>query len=576
MLESFTELKRLAKTAAKVEGKALKLALLGDTASQLLSTALLGKAVSNNINLDLFEAPYNQIEAEVLNTSSALHQFAPEYLMLFQSSQKLLIEHAKLDAKEQILLAQKRTDFVSSVLNIFPNTKIICCNYAEIDDSVFGSFANKTENSFLYQLRKLNFNLMELARTNARLNVCDISSIQNTFGRENIFKSNIYTSTDIVFTPDTFAQIAEKTVSIISAQIGKLKKCLVLDLDNVLWGGILGDDGLENIEIGSGLGIGKAFFEFQLWCKKLKQRGILLAVCSKNNEDAAKEVFEKHPNMILRLSDFAAFKANWKTKPENIIEIQKTLNISYDSMVFLDDSTFERELIKQSIPELTVPTLPSDPAEYLDYLCSLNLFETNSISAENRTEQYQAEAQRSTAQKTFANTDDFLQSLNMQTIVSELNAFNIPRIAELSMRSNQFNLRTVRYSESDLQKISEDKNYRCLAFALSDNFGESGLVSTIILKKISDTDCFIESWFLSCRVFQRGLENFVLNETVCLAKKLGFKRFLGEYIPTKKNEIVKDLYTSLGFEKLENAENKNLFSLNLENFKPLKTFINKK
>ena len=238
-------------------------------------------------------------------------------------------------------------------------------NYPEIDDTVFGSYGNRVEASFTYQVRKLNYGLMQLAQQHSDLYVCDIASIQNKIGRDLMFASNVYVSTEMVLSVDALPYVASRTIDIISALRGQFKKCLILDLDNTLWGGVIGDDGMEGIQLGHGLGIGKAFTEFQMWVRKLKQRGIIICVASKNNEETAKEPFEKHPDMVLRLDDIAVFMANWETKVDNIRTIQQILNIGFDSMVFLDDNPFERNIVRENIPDITVPELPDDPGEYL-------------------------------------------------------------------------------------------------------------------------------------------------------------------------------------------------------------------
>jgi FkbH-like protein len=363
--------------------------------------------------------------------------------------------------------------------------------------------------------------------------------------------------------------IAAKTVDVIAAMYGKFKKCLILDLDNTLWGGIIGDDGLENIQIG-GLGIGKAFSEFQYWIKKLKNRGIILAVCSKNTEGVAKEPFEKHPDMVLRLDDIAVFVANWENKADNIRTIQSILNIGFDSIVFLDDNPFERNMVRENVPQITVPELPEDPADYLEYLYPLNLFETVSFSDEDatRTTQYQVEAQRAVLQKSFANEDEFLQSLDMLSLVQPFNKFNTPRVAQLSQRSNQFNLRTIRYTEADIEQISSAAGFFTFTFNLVDKFGDNGLIGVIILQKEDDSTLFIDTWFMSCRVLKRGMENFTLNTIANFAKEKGFTNLKGEYIATAKNEITKDHYQKLGFVKKNNH-----WQLSLNDFCERKTFI---
>lgn len=533
--------------------KSLKVALLGDTSTQFLSQAIRGEGFDAALDLQIWEADFNQIEMQVFNSDSEMYAFQPDIIVLFLSSHKLLNKYNKLKVEQQSSLATREIENIEAIVaNISSNStaKIIYYNYNEIDDAVFGSFATKTETSFLYQLRKLNFELMHIANRNTNFYICDLASIQNQVGKSNFFHTSVYISTEMVVSLNVLPLVAQKTVDIISVLNGKLKKCVILDLDNTVWGGIIGDDGIENIQIGS-LGIGKAFTEFQYWIKKLKNRGIIVAVCSKNTESIAKEPFEKHPDMVLRLEDISVFIANWENKADNIREIQRILNIGFDSMVFLDDNPFERNLVRENILGITVPELPEDPAEYLEYLYTLNLFETNSFSDEDkeRTKLYQIEAQRTVTKQKFTNEDDFLKSLDMISVVASFTKFNIPRVAQLSQRSNQFNLRTVRYTESDIENLAKSNDYVTFAFTLEDKFGDNGLIAVVVLKKNSETDLFIESWFMSCRVLKRGMENFMLNTLASYAKTNGFERIIGEYIPTPKNEIVKDHYQNLGFEQ---------------------------
>ncbi|MBD0780019.1 HAD-IIIC family phosphatase [Maribacter sp. ANRC-HE7] len=505
------------------------------------------------MNLDIWEADFNQIERQVYDPSSELYDFKPEYVIVFQSSHKLLGKYNKLKPEEYALLATKEISSIETICNTITNNldaKIIYFNYTEIDDAVFGNHANKTASSFLYQLRKLNFNLMELASKNPNLYLCDISSIQNQVGKSNMFQPALYINTEMVLGIDILPKVASKTIDLISTLNGKFKKCVILDLDNTTWGGIIGDDGLENIQIGS-LGIGKAFSEFQYWIKKLKNRGIIVAVCSKNTESVAKEPFEKHPDMVLRLEDISVFIANWENKADNIRQIQNILNIGFDSMVFLDDNPFERNIVRENIPEICVPEMPEDPANYLEFLYGLNLFETVSFSNEDaeRTKLYQIEAERAKIAQKFTNEDDFLKNLEMVSTVEPFNKFNTPRIAQLSQRSNQFNLRTVRYSEADIERISNSGDYATFSFTLEDKFGDNGLICAIILHKENEKTLFVDTWFMSCRVLKRGMENFVLNTIVDFAKENGFTTIKGEYIPTAKNPMMKDHYHNLGFTK---------------------------
>jgi FkbH-like protein len=535
--------------------KPIKVALLGDTATQFLNQALRGTGFDNGFDLQIWEADFNQVQRQVFDPTSELYGYAPELVILFQSTHKLLGKYNKLKPEEHAALAAKELENIANLFSELKeklNAKIIYYNYPEIDDSVFGNYANKTETSFLFQLRKLNYGLMEFAVKNPGFYITDLSGIQNLKGKTAMFHTSVYINTEMVLSIEILPFVAARTVDLIASLYGKFKKCLILDLDNTLWGGIIGDDGLENIQIGS-LGIGKAFSEFQYWIKKLKNRGIILAICSKNTESIAKEPFEKHPDMVLHLDDISVFIANWENKADNIRKIQGILNIGFDSMVFLDDNPFERNIVRENIPGITVPELPVDPADYLEFLYPLNLFETSSFSNEDleRTKLYQVEAKRAVLQTSFTNEDDFLKSLGMVSLVEPFNKFNTPRVAQLSQRSNQFNLRTVRYTEADIEIIASSPGHQSFSFTLEDKFGDNGLICVIILKKENSEILFIETWLMSCRVLKRGMENFVLNTIVTFARENGFKTIKGEYLPTAKNEMVKDHYKNLGFEQVQ-------------------------
>ena len=576
-MRSLRDLKKLARE--ELSGKKLKVALLGDTATQLLVTAIKGESVDRGIAIDLYEGEYSQVERQLMDPTSDLYQYDAEVTIIFQSTHKLGELHSTLTAEQQEHLADDRLSFVSSLCEntFFENKKIIYFNYPEIEDTVFGSYANKVESSFSYQVRKLNYELMNLSRQYPNLFICDIAGLQNMFGRRFMFSPNVYMTTEIVLSVNALPYVASRVVDIIAAIKGQFKKCLILDLDNTVWGGVIGDDGLEGIELGHGLGIGKAFTEFQMWIKKLKQRGIIICVASKNNEETAKEPFEKHPDMVLKLEDVAVFQANWETKVDNIRTIQSILNIGFDSMVFLDDNPFERNMVRENIPGITVPELPDDPAMYLEYLYSLNLFETASYSNadKDRTKQYQVEAKRVSLSKTFTNEADFLKSLNMISTVSGFTKFNTPRVAQLSQRSNQFNLRTVRYTETDIVAMANNPEVIDLSFTLEDKFGDNGLIAVVIMKKIDVETLFVDTWFMSCRVLKRGMENFTLNTMVEYAKAKGYKKIVGEYIPTPKNKMVEQHYPNLGFSPVT-SDNSSLYMLDLESYSPRECYITKK
>lgn len=571
-MKSFQELKRSCKKDT-ANLPVIKVALVGDTATQLLSTALMGTGVDRGFHLDLFEAEYNQVEQQFMDPGSDLHAFDPEFIVVFQSTHKWAEKHALTDNDGKIALADERLDFVRTIC-ASSRAKIIYLNYPEIDDTVFGSYADKVSLSFSWQVRKFNYGLMELAQNTPNLFVCDLAALQNKYGRNWLFDASIYTSTEMILSIDSLPYVSSRILDIVCALKGKFKKCLILDLDNTVWGGVVGDDGLEGIQLGHGLGIGKAFTEFQMWVKKLKDRGIILCICSKNDEDKAKEPFEKHPDMVLRLGDIAVFMANWETKVDNIRAIQQILNIGFDSMVFLDDNPFERNIVREHIPDITVPELPEDPADYLEFLYSLNLFETASYSAtdKDRTKQYQVEAQRVGYAKTFHDEADFLRSLDMVSTVEGFTKFNTPRVAQLSQRSNQFNLRTVRYTEADVEAMSNDPDVIPVTFTLEDKFGENGLICVIIMKKMDAESLFVDTWFMSCRVLKRGMEHFTLNTMVARAREKGYRRIVGEYLPTLKNGMVKEHYDRLGFTPLGDGR----YELDTEKYQEKECYIKTK
>ena len=575
-MKSLRELKKLAREELNVPK--LKVALLGDTATQLLVTSIKGEAVDRGLSLDIFEGEYNQVERQLMDPTSELYEYDAEIVIIFQSTHKLGEYHSSLAIDKQEHLADERLSFISSLCEnpSFANKKIIYFNYPEIEDTVFGSYANKVESSFSFQVRKLNYELMKLSCQYPNLFICDIAGLQNMLGRRFMFAPNVYMTTEMVLSVNALPYVASRVVDIIAAIKGQFKKCLILDLDNTVWGGVIGDDGLEGIELGHGLGIGKAFTEFQMWVKKLKQRGIIICVASKNNEETAREPFEKHPDMVLKLDDIAVFQANWETKVDNIRTIQSVLNIGFDSMVFLDDNPFERNMVRENIPGITVPELPDDPAMYLEYLYSLNLFETASYSNadKDRTKQYQVEAKRVSLSKSFTNEADFLKSLNMVSTVSGFTRFNTPRVAQLSQRSNQFNLRTIRYTEADIESMANDPNVIDLSFTLEDKFGDNGLIAVVIMKQQDVETLFVDTWFMSCRVLKRGMEDFTLNTMAEYAKEKGYKRIIGEYIPTPKNKMVELHYPNLGFTQLEPESYQ--YVLDLDSYSQRECYITKR
>ena len=553
VIPSFNQLKKNLKKISP-SAKAIKIAILADSASQFFTQALIGYGVECQYNFAVFEADYNQIDRQVFDPSSELYEYEPDFVIILRSTERLSKYFYKLDKAKKETFAESQVEYTEALYQTITERlkcKVIINNFIELNDGVFGNFATKVRSSFLYQVKKLNLQLMDYSQERKNAFLVDVDGLVTKTGYLQSFDPKMYFSGDVVFGFDFLPYLAKNITDIILAITGTFKKCVILDLDNTTWGGIIGDDGLDGIQIGD-LGSGKIFSEFQLWVKQLKQRGIIVAVCSKNTEEIALEPFKSHPEMVLRLEDIAVFVANWQNKADNIRHIQSILNIGMDSMVFIDDNPFERELVKKEIPEITVPSLPEDPAEYLLFLKSLNLFETATFTEgdEQRTLQYQEEAKRSSMQKSFANEDEFLANLEMVSEVKKFDNFTIPRVSQLSQRSNQFNLRTVRYTEEDMARIAQADDYYTYSFTLKDKFGENGLIAFVILQATDKTTLFIENWAMSCRVLKRGMELFTLDSIAEDAKKNGFTKIIGEYIPTKKNMMVKEHYPSLGFSEI--------------------------
>ena len=546
---------------------------MGDSATQHLALAIRGHGYEVGFDLEIFEADYDQIDRQVLYTASELYQSQPEYVILFQSAQKLKKKFYGTDIARRHLFAQEEARGLGGLLaelskNI-QGVKIILTNFMELNDSVFGQYANKTNISLLYQIRHLNCELMALAVNTKNLFICDIAALTAAFGLAATVDNRNYVYAAMAFGLDFLPNMAKSLVDIVQAASGAFKKCLILDLDNTLWGGVIGDDGVENIQIGD-LEQGKAFTELQYWARELERRGIMLAICSKNDEDIAKAPFEKHPDMVLTLDDITIFVANWDSKVDNIKKIKSFLNIGYDSIVFIDDNPYERGVVRHHLPEITVPDLPEDPADYLSFLCGLNLFETTAYTQDDRkrTAYFQQELKRETTQCSFTDEKEFLKSLGMTCEIHPFSTFNGPRAAQLLQRSNQFNLRTIRYTEEDIQSFSNSDLHLSWTFSVHDQFGSYGLIS-LVIGRLEGDELFIDTWVMSCRVLKRGVENLALNEIMDKARSLGVQRIRGEYISTPKNELVKDHYRNLGFTDAGNGQ----WILDVANYKPREHFI---
>ncbi len=571
-LLSFVQLKKLAKHPT--DGKGKKLVLMGDCATQHLATAIQGTAMADGLNLTVVDTDYNLLDVLTLDEHSELFENAPDFVVIYMCTEKLLEKFRECSDKSKFaeMTMAQITEYWSRISSKL-KTNILMFSFVEKDDAVFGFYGAKQPMSFIFQLKKLNCMLSQSASMTKNTFIIDLNQIALQMGMEQFSDAKLYYSAKMPVSLNALPAIAAHTIKMIQAINGRIKKCIIVDLDNTLWGGVIGDDGLEGIQIGE-LGIGHAYEALQHWLKDLKERGIILCVCSKNNEDAAKLPFTNHPEMVLHLDDISVFVANWEDKASNIRNIQQTLNIGMDSIVFLDDNPFERNLVRSTIPDITVPELPNDPAQYLDFLQRLDLFETASYSEEDRdrTRQYQAEMQRISQQKQYDSYDEYLQSLNMVAVVAPFDNFQVPRIAQLTQRSNQFNLRTIRCTEDDVVRLMNDKNNITIYFMLSDKFGDHGLISLVILERMDSETLFIHNWLMSCRVLKRGMEAFILNTIVNTAKKNGYKRVIGEYIKTPKNAMVEHIYEQYGFSPIGS----NRYIAEVDSYKETRNYIKMK
>ena len=550
-----------------------KVAILGQRSTQFLSKFIQQAGLVQGIRIELYEAAYDQIEQEILDEHSGLYSMNPEVVFMVHSLRKLRKKFYQADLSEKKAFFDsflRDTKQLCERIRSQSGAKIILTNLEDLPDGLFGNYANKTRASFSNHIRRINTGLMDQVESTPDVHILDVARLQSLMGVDRFLDPVMEIHADVPFSLNAEAQVAMALVRLLQLVQGRFAKCVIMDLDNTIWGGVAGDDGLEGIVLG-GMGMGKAYADLQSWLLQLKKRGILLAVCSKNEEQIAKEIFTRHEEMILQLSDIAVFLANWNNKADNICQIQQELQIGFDSMVFLDDNPVERAFVRSRLPEVWVPELPEDPAKVLPYLRRLNLFETSSFSDQDlsRTRQYQTAAQRKTQEGRFENADAFLQSLEMKGEIQAFQPKHIARIAQLSQRSNQFNLRTIRYTESEVERRIILPQYLTYEIHLADRYGSYGLISLIVGKQTDGESLWIENWIMSCRVIKRGVEQFVLNHLIRDVQTRGIRVLQGEYIPTPKNQLVKHHYQDLGFSQREDG----IWELEFSSALPLPHFI---
>jgi len=567
---------RLLKAARRLDLPAsaprVRLALLADCAVQQLAQLLTGLLGRAGVRAEIYEGAFDAIELESCAAGSELYRFAPDAVIVLNSAQALRAAHS---GSEPRFAAQRlqRILAVWEAIEAHSQAIILQSTFAVPPDSLYGNYDLGVPTSLHATVLELNAAIAAAARERARVRLHDVESVASWVGRRQFFDERDWDLWKAPCALEHLPRLARNMADVVLALRGRVVKCVVTDLDNTLWGGVIGDDGLEGIALSAhGGGAGESFRRLQRFLKQLNQRGILLAVCSKNDEATALAPFLQHPDMVLRREDIAVFIANWEDKARGLRRIQAALNIGLDSIVFLDDNPFERNLVRELLPEVIVPELPEDPANIVTLLSELNLFETAYMSDEDRQRAvlYQREALRREAAAGCASVQEYLRSLDMQARLARFDGFHLPRIAQLMQRSNQFNLCTRRLSEAQCAALSEDPACLPLYVSLSDRFGDHGLISVVVLERSAET-LLIRDWLMSCRVLGRGVEQLLMNHVVARAAELGAARVIGEYVPTPKNAMVRHFFAQFGFTC--SAPGANQWVLEVAAYRPAETFI---
>jgi FkbH-like protein len=459
---------------------------------------------------------------------------------------------------------------------------VIQQTFLNVADPLFGSYDRLVSGSPAQLIARLNDRLSEAAAQDAVL-LLDIARASERDGLDAWFDISRWLQGKLEIAPRAAPVYGDLAARIIAAQRGLSKKCLVLDLDNTMWGGVVGDDGLEGIVLGEGSARGEAHLALQRYAKQLRDRGVILAVCSKNDLSTAEAVFHDHPEMLLKRSDIAAFVANWNDKAANLERIAGELNIGMDSLVFVDDNPAERARVRQSLPMIAVPELPDDPAQYVRCLANAGHFEAVAFTADDlqRAEQYANNASRQASLTSSQSLEDFLIGLEMSVEAGPIEALDLARSAQLINKTNQFNPTTRRYVAEEVERFAASNQYLTFQFRLSDRFGDNGLVSVMVLRPDpEDTGVLeIDTWVMSCRVFGRQLELEAMNIAVEAAKQRRIHSFRADHIPTPKNGVVRELYPTLGFTRVPEAavsEGATRWLLHLDDYKPSRTHITRR
>jgi FkbH-like protein len=537
---------------------AKKIAILGGSTTAEIKDMLELFLLYGGIKPEFYESEYNKYYEDVIFGAPELIEFRPDLAYVHTSNVNLGAWPSLRAGVEEVdgLVLEAVGKFRSLWDQIASSLKcpIIQNNFEEPWDRPLGNLDAWDHRGRSRFVARLNDAFAAEARQRPALYLQDLHYLASQHGLRSWHDRGFWYLYKYALAYDAIPALAHNLASMIRAVFGGSKKCLVLDLDNTLWGGVIGDDGVHGLQLGPETPEGEVFFAIQAYARQLKDRGIILAVCSKNEDTNAREGFG-HPDSLLALEDFAAFKANWAHKPENISSIAADINIGADSLVFLDDNPAERALVRAQMPQVAVPELGADASGYLDILDNAHYFETVSLSDDDlqRAAQYALKGQLSQAEGQFANYEDFLRQLGMQAEIRGFQDLYHDRIAQLINKSNQFNVTTRRYTLSEVQAASADLGQLTLYGRLKDRFGDHGLVS-VVMGSAKGADLHLDLWIMSCRVLKRGMEHAMMEQLVIEGRRRGLSRLLGSYLPSPKNAMVKDLYLELGFSLLQRQD----------------------
>jgi FkbH-like protein len=532
----------------------IRLAILASSTVDHLMPGIRVAGLRRRLLFEIYTGPFGQYRQELLDQESGLHRFKPEYTLLSLGCREAVAEvplgASKADAQHIVAGAiGDLTTLWRQIQASFSGT-VLQQTFLDVTEPLFGSFDRQVPGAPWRTVSRMN-DLVADAAADQGVLLLDIARLSARDGIDAWFDTTRWLQGKMEISPPAMPLYGEVVARLIAAQRGLSKKCMVLDLDNTLWGGVVGDVGVEGIVLGEGSAVGEAHLALQRYAKALKERGIMLAVCSKNEMMTAEEVFRSHPEMILRRSDISAFVANWTDKAENLKLIATQLNIGLDSLVFIDDNPAERARVRDSLPMIAVPELPEDPAHYVRRIADAGYFEAVAFTEEDRQRvgQYAANAQREAARDSYQSLDDYLRGLEMTIAFGPVAAVDLERATQLINKTNQFNTTTRRLHGDELAAFAADPQNVALQFRLVDRFGDNGIVSVMMLAPDPAAPDVLEviNWVMSCRVFGRQLEYEAMNIAIEAARARGARWMRGDIVATKKNSVISALYENLGF-----------------------------